>query len=294
MTELVRRFGLPLTGGMVLISALWVVVLVILPYIFMIDGSFRPNLTAEQVGGPQDRYTLANYVTLFTSTIHFQIFLRTIWGSAVVTLICLAVCYPIAYYLAQIAPERRVPFFLLLLIIPFWINEILRTFAWFIILAFNGPLNVMLKELGIIDRSIRWLSGSGGVMVGMVYAFILFMVFPLYNALQTLDHNQVEAARDLGAGTVRIHRRIVIPHAKPGIAVGSIMVFMLAASSYAVPSILGSPGTRWFTEIIYQWFFEGQNWPQGSAYAFLLLLLCMVFILIMMRVFKVGIADIAK
>jgi spermidine/putrescine transport system permease protein len=132
------------------------------------------------------------------------------------------------------------------------------------------------------------------VLVGMVYAFILFMLLPLYNALETLDRDQLEAARDLGAGTLRIHRRIVIPHAKPGIAVGCIMVFMLAVSSYAVPVILGSPGTRWFTEIIYQWFFEGQNWPQGSAYAFILLVLCLGFILLMMRLFRVGLADIAR
>lgn len=294
MSGLVRRFGLPLTAGMVLVSAAWVIVLVVLPYLFMVDLSFRPNLLPEQLGGPDDHYTLANYATLFANTIHFSIFVRTIWASALITLICLAVCYPVAYYLAQLAPPARVPLFLLLLIIPFWINEILRTFAWFVILAYQGPLNGLLRGLGIIDRPIRYLSGSGGVVVGMVYAFILFMVFPLYNALQTLDHNQVEAARDLGAGTLRIHRRIVVPHAKPGIAVGAIMVFMLAASSYAVPTILGSPNSRWFTEVIYQWFFEGQNWPQGSAYAFLLLLLCMAFILLMMRVFRVGIADIAK
>lgn len=294
MTELIRRHGLPLTFLMAAIVAVWILLLIVLPYLFMIDLSFRPNLLPAEQGGPKDTYSTSNYITLFTSTIHFSIFLRTIWGSALVTLICLAVCYPIAYYLAQLAPASRVPFLLLLLIIPFWINEILRTFAWFVILAYQGPLNGLLRGLGLIDRPIRWLSGSGGVLVGMVYAFILFMVFPLYNALQTLDRNQVEAARDLGAPAWRIHWRVVIPHAKPGIAVGCIMVFMLAASSYAVPFILGSPGTRWFTEIIYQWFFEGQNWPQGSAYAFLLLLLCMLFILGMMRVFKIGVADIAK
>ena len=294
MSELVRRYGFPLTGMMSAIVAVWVVLMVVLPYLFMVELSFKPNLLPEQVGGPLDHYTFGNYVTLFTNTIHFWIFVRTIWASALVTLLCLCVCYPIAYYLAQVAPEARVPLFLLLLIIPFWINEILRTFAWYIILSYSGPLNALLKSLGLIQRPIRYLSGSGAPIVGMIYAFILFMVFPLYNALQTLDHNQVEAARDLGAGTARIHRRVVIPHAKPGIAVGCIMVFMLAAGSYAVPLILGSPSSRWFTEIIYQWFFEGQNWPQGSAYAFLLLLLCLVFILVMMRLFKVGIADIAR
>jgi spermidine/putrescine transport system permease protein len=294
MALLLRRYGWPLTSAMALAVLVWVVLLVVLPYCLMVDYSFRPNLLPAELGGPLDHYTLENYVTLFTSSIHFGIFLRSIWGTALVTLVCLAVCYPVAFYLAQVAPRARVPFLLLLLVIPFWINEILRTFAWFIILAYQGPLNALLRWLGLIDQPIRFLSGSLPVLVGMVYAFILFMMLPLYNALETLDRDQLEAARDLGAGTIRIHRRIVIPHAKPGIAVGCIMVFMLAISSYAVPLILGSPGTRWFTEIIYQWFFEGQNWPQGSAYAFLLLVLCMAFILAMMRLFKVGLADIAK
>jgi spermidine/putrescine transport system permease protein len=294
MTALLRRYGLPLTGLMALTAAAWVLLLIVLPYFLMVDYSFRPNLLPAEIGGPKDHYTLENYATLFRNTVHFQIFWRSIWGTALITALCLAVCYPIAFYLAQVAPRARVPFLLLLLVIPFWINEILRTFAWFIILAYQGPLNALLLALGVIERPVRWLSGSAGVLVGMVYAFILFMLLPLYNALETLERDQLEAARDLGAGTLRIHRRIVIPHAKPGIAVGCIMVFMLAVSSYAVPVILGSPGTRWFTEIIYQWFFEGQNWPQGSAYAFILLVLCLVFILLMMRLFKVGLADIAR
>ncbi len=294
MSELLRRYGYSLTGYMLLATAAWLVLLVVLPYFLMVDLSFRPNLPAPQRGGPLDVYTLSNYETLFTSDIHFSIFLRTIWGSAVVTVICFFVCYPIAYFLAKGTTPERAALLLLLLIIPFWINEILRTFSWYIILAYQGPLNAILQFVGIIEKPIRWLAGSGAVMVGMVYAYLLFMVFPLYNALESLDKNQVEAARDLGAKTLRIHWRVVIPHAKPGIAVGCIMVFMLAASSYAVPAILGSPGTRWFTEIIYQWFFEGQNWPQGAAYAFILLLLCVVFIMLMMRLFKVGLADIAK
>lgn len=294
MRNLARRYGLPLTALMALASAAWVILLIALPYLLMVDYSFRPNLLPAELGGPKDVYTLQNYVALFTSTVHFGIFWRSIWGTALVTMLCLIVCYPVAFYLAQVAAPARVPFLLLLLVIPFWINEILRTFAWFVILAYQGPLNWLLLTLGLIDRPVRYLSGSAGVLVGMVYAFILFMMLPLYNALETLDRDQVEAARDLGAGTVRIHRRIVIPHAKPGIAVGCIMVFMLAVSSYAVPAILGSPGTRWFTEIIYQWFFEGQNWPQGSAYAFILLVLCLVFIILMMKLFRVGLTDIAK
>jgi spermidine/putrescine transport system permease protein len=294
MRFLIRRYGIVLTSWMVLACLVWIIGMVIMPNLLMVEVSFRLNLPRAEIGGPQDVYTLANYLTLLHNDIHYAIFFKTIWGSAVVTLLSLIVCYPIAYFLAQEAKGQAASLFLLMLVIPFWINEILRTFSWFIILAFQGPLNALLLALGVIDEPVRWLSGNGGVFIGMVYAYILFMLFPIYNAIESLDHNQVEAARDLGAPLWRTHWRVVIPHAKPGIAVGCIMTFMLAASSYAVPSILGGPGSRWFTEIIYDWFFDGQNWNQGSAYAFILLILCIVFIMGMMRTFKVRMEDIAR
>jgi len=294
MGALVRRYGLSLTGLILAVTAFWIVVMVIGPQLVMIEYSFRPNLPLNQRGGPDDVLTVANYATLAGNEIHRAIFFKTIWASALVTALTLVVCYPVAYYLAQVATPRQAPLFVLLLIIPFWINEILRTFAWWIILAYNGPLNQILLFLGLIDEPVRYLNGNAGVIVGMVYAYILFMVFPLYNAIESLDRNQIEAARDLGAPAWQIHRRIVIPHAKPGIATGCIMTFMLAAGSYAVPALLGSPGSRWFTEIIYNWFFEGGNWNQGAAYAFILLLLCLVFIFAAMKLFRVGLTDIAK
>ncbi len=294
MQYLIRRYGVALTGGMVLASAIWILGMVILPNLLMIELSFRPNLPHAEIGGPNDVYTVANYLTLIHNDIHYAIFFKTIWGSAIVTFCSFLVCYPIAYFLAQEAKGGSASVFLLMLVIPFWINEILRTFSWFIILAYRGPLNAALLWLGIIEEPVRWLTGNGGVVLGMVYAYILFMLFPIYNAIESLDHNQIEAARDLGAPAWRTHWRVVIPHAKPGIAVGCIMTFMLAASSYAVPSILGGPGSRWFTEIIYDWFFDGQNWNQGSAYAFILLILCIVFITAAMRAFRVRMEDIAK
>ncbi|CAO3448328.1 ABC transporter permease [Azospirillum sp.] len=294
MTEVLRRYGPVLTGVILLAVALWLALLVVLPQLMMIGFSFRPSLPPSKLGGPEDVFTVRNYLTLWTNQIHLAIFLKTIWASALVTATTLAVCYPVAFYLAQVAPKRRLPLLILMLVVPFWINELLRTFSWYIILAFNGPLNAILLNLGIIDEPRRFLGGDGGVIVGMVYVYILFMVFPLYNAIESLDRNQIEAARDLGAGWLRIHRRIVLPHAKPGIAVGCIMTFMLAAGSYAVPALLGGPNSRWFTEIIYNWFFEGGNWNQGAAYAFILLVLCIGFILGAMRLFRVGLADIAK
>ena len=106
--------------------------------------------------------------------------------------------------------------------------------------------------------------------------------------------NQIEAARDMGASWLKIHLRVVMPHAKPGIASGCTMVFMLTAGALAAPNILGGPSSLWFTQIIYQWYNTGGNWPQGSAYAFVLLVSCIIFVRLMMRIFKVGLGDIAK
>lgn len=302
VSELVRRYGLTLTALIAASTAVWLILLVILPNVMMVEYSFRPNLSAAARGGETDVYTLANYASLFNGIdlasgelpTDFRVFIRTLWGGALVTAIALVVCYPIAWFVAKVAKPQQAAVLLLLLVIPFWINEILRTFAWYIILSYQGPLNALLLEVGLLERPYRWLSGSAGVLVGMTYAFMLFMMFPLINALQTLDMNQVEAARDLGAPNWQIHRRVVIPHARPGIAIGCIMVFVLTVSSYIVPAVLGSPGTRWFTQTIYIWFFEGQDWNRGSAYAFILLALCIVFIMVIMRVFRVGLADIAR
>lgn len=294
MAEVFRRLG-PVVGGYVVATTgLWVVFLVVLPQLMMVDYSFRPALPPSQIGGPQDVYTLQNYLTLWENTIHRSIFIKTIWSSVLVTVLALLVCYPIAYHLAQVARGQAAALLVLGLVIPFWVNEILRTFAWFLILSRNGIVNNALLGLGLIDQPIRFIDGNAGVLIGMVYAYILFMVFPIYNAIESLDRNQIEAARDLGAPWWRIHWRIVLPHAKPGIAVGCIMTFMLAAGTIAVPRLLGGPRSRWFTEVIYSWFFDGGDWNQGAAYAFALLTLCVLFIFLMMRLFRVGLQDIAK
>ena len=142
---------------------------------------------------------------------------------------------------------------------------------------------------------IRFVASNGAVFAVMVYAYILFMVFPIYNTIETLDRNQIEAARDLGASTWRIHWRVVLPHAKPGIAVGAVMTFMLSAGSIAAPEIVGRGlHPDWFSQVIYQRFFESNNWNQGSAYALVLLVACVVFVLVVMKLFRVGIRDIAK
>ena len=294
MSELYRRYGKPLSYLMVLLTAFWLLALVVIPNLVLFQFSFKPYLPVDQLGGPLDVYSLRNYETFLNSPIHINVFFLTVLYSSFVTLLCLMICYPLAFYLAKIITPSNAPTIFLLLLIPLWVSEILRSFAWFIILSFQGPLNAMLLGLHVIDKPIRWLSCFNGVIIGLIYSYVLFMLFPIYNAVSSLDTNQIEASQDLGATTWRTHWRVVIPHSKPGIASGCVMVFMLCAGSVIVPSTLASTNSRWFTEIIQQWMFEGLDWNVGSAYAFLLLVLCILFVSIVMRVLNVRLVDIAK
>jgi spermidine/putrescine transport system permease protein len=294
MNELLRRYGLSLTVFFIVLTAIWLLVLVVLPYLYLFEASFRFYLPVDDIGGPKDVYTVSNYTTFFVTPIHRWVFLMTIVYSSAVTIICFIIAYPLAYYLAKVASNRLVPTLFLLLMVPMWVSEILRSFAWFIILSLKGPLNFALMGLGLMDEPYRWISGFQSVIIGLVYTYVLFMLFPVYNAIQSLDTNQIEAAQDLGSPWWRTHWRVILPHAKPGIASGSVMVFMLAAGSILVPSLLGSTTSRWFTEIIQQWMFESQDWNTGSAYAFLLLLLCTGFVSAVMRIFRVSLSDIAR
>lgn len=291
--EALRTFGgIGLAYILIAVGA-WLLFMVIVPQLIMIDFSLRPLLPLKDMGGPKDVWTLDNYMFLFRNALHRIIFLKTIWSSLLVTFFALAICYPISYYIAKVARGAAIGWLMIGLIIPYWINELLRLFAWQLILADSGILNQAMIWLGIIGEPLNFRAGNGAVIVGMAYAYVLFMVFPLYNALESLDKNQVEAARDLGASWLRIHRKIVIPHAKPGIAVGCIMTFMLSSGTIAAPQLLGSPSSFWFTELIYT-NFETANWNQGAAYATVLAVLSLVFVFLMLKVFKVSLKELSR
>jgi spermidine/putrescine transport system permease protein len=291
--EALKAFGGIGLAYILLALGAWLLFLILMPQLIMIDFSLRPLLPLRKIGGPEDFWTLKNYLYLFSNELHRTIFIKTIWSSLTITALALFICYPISFYMAKVARGVRLRWLLMMLIIPYWINELLRLFAWQLILADAGILNHFLTVLGVISEPINFRAGNSAVIVGMAYAYILFMVFPLYNSMESLDRNQLNAARNLGASWLRIHRRIVIPYAKPGIAVGCIMTFMLAAGSIAAPQLLGSPSSFWFTELIYT-NFETANWNQGAAYATVLAGLCLIFIFIMLKVFRVSLKELAK
>jgi spermidine/putrescine transport system permease protein len=311
MKDLLRRYGSTLTGLFILLTGFWLLALVILPNVSLFEQSFRPYLPAVEVGGERDVYSFDNYAKFVANPIettflgvdtsmpvHLISFLDTIIFSAVVTFICLILAYPLAFYLAKVASPQSLPTLLLLLFIPLWVSEALRAFAWYVILTFNGPLNALLTGIGLVERGIRWQQGVltdyDAIVIVLVYAYVLFMVLPIYTAIQSLDSNQIEAAEDLGSPWWRTHLRVVIPHAKPGIASGCVMVFMLSAGSLLVPTVVGSTKANWFPQTIYTWFNDAQDWQTGAAYSMIFLLLCILFVFAMMRVFGVKLSDIAK
>ena len=281
----------------------WLVFLIVIPQLYMLDLSFRPNLPPLLRGGADDVYTLSHYKHFLYGSetskdaynfVDIGVFLDTIITAILVTIINLCFCYPIAFYIAKLATPNTARLLVLALIIPFWINELLRSFAIRILFAGEGVINNILLELGLISTAVNFIALDIALYTGLTYAYILLMIFPLYNALETLDTNQLEAAKDLGSSTVRTHWRIVIPHAKAGIASGCTMVFMLTAGALATPVVLSSPNTYWFTQLIYQWFNMNDNWSLGSAYSIILLVVSVTFVLLMMRLFKVTIGEVVR
>ena len=246
----------------------------------------------DQVSTAPTRYWgLANYLRM--SGLHLRIFVWTLAASLAVTVIALVVCYPIAWAVATAEPKLRGPILLTGLIVPYAVNELLRIFAWLILLDREGVVNTLLQSVGL--PSIPFVETGSGVFITMVYTYVLFMVFPMLNSMETLERDQVEAARDLGASIPQIHRRVVIPHSRPGIAIGCIMVFMLAAGSYSVPWIMSrGVGGDWFTQLVYRQFYEANQWNVGAAYAVTLLIACLVFVLLVMKVMRVSLREIAR
>lgn len=301
--EFFQKNGTTVALFLIIAVGFWLFMMILLPQLFMLDFSIRANVPPPKFGTEEHYYTLEHYkymifgsaqATGSFNVIDLSVFYRTILAAICVTIIDVLLCYPIAYYLAHVASGAWGRLMVLSLIVPFWVNEILRAFAFKIIFGSTGIINNVLVAVGILDQPYDFIRNDVALWAGLSYAFILLMIFPIYNAVESLDKNQIEAARDLGSPWWRIHWRIVIPHAKPGISSGCTMVFMLTAGALAAPQILGGPGSLWFTQIIYQGFNQAGNWARGSAYAIILLISCIIFVLIMMKVFKVKFGEMMK
>lgn len=218
-------------------------------------------------GTPQ-AFTFDNYMRFFGDRIFWQPFFRTLTFAAVFTFCTLILTYPVAYFLARHVSRKNQMLMLLLLLIPFWVGEIVRTYAIMILLGNTGAVNLVLKWFGLIDQPIPFMYTSFSMGVGIVYLTALYMLLPLYSALEKLPQSMNEAAADLGAGAWTRFRRISLPLTIEGISSGCTLVFLISTGFYATPVLLGGPSTTVFAETIAGFFHvAGDQWPTGAAFA---------------------------
>jgi len=249
-------------------ALLWLLGLIVLPHVELAVLSLRARVAPRVY-----EWSLNQYATFFDEPLYWRTFVRTAVISALATAATLLLAFPIAWTIAKVAQGRVRAAMLVLCLIPFWVSEVVRTLGWMILLRESGVLPALLVRLGLAGVPPELLYHDATVLVALVYGSLLFMVVPLVGALDTLDDSLIEAAYNLGASGPSILRRIVIPHAAPGIAAGCIVVFMLTLGNYLTPTLLGGKNSLWFTEQVYTQFITRFNWEQGAAFGFLLLAL---------------------
>ena len=264
--------------GLIAPALLWLVLFFAVPLVIVFVYSFLTRGTYGQVIWD---FNLGNYVRVFDS-LYVRIFLRSLRVAALTTMLCLAVGYPLGYFIARRGPRRR-GILLLLLVVPFWTNFLVRTYAWRVILSNEGPINSLLMGLGLTNRPVPMLFTEFAVLVGLVYSYLPEMVLPIYAAVERLDFNLVQAAHDLYANDFQAFRRVVLPLTMPGILAGSILVFIPCLGAFVTPDILGGARTVMLGNLTQQQFLTARDWPFGSAVSFVLMAVMLVGTLIYFR-----------
>jgi len=245
---------------------LWMALIIVLPHLDLFLLSFHDSSSPGST-----RVTLDNYREFFGEPVYLLTLARTIVISILSTTLTLLISWPVAYYIAKIARGRSKKSLYMACLLPFWVGELVRVFGWMIILRETGLLSRFLQAIGVIHAPIEFLYNDAAMIVGLIYTSMLFMIVPLTSVLESLDDSLVEAGYDLGGNGFVVMRKIVIPHAMPGIVSGCIIVFMLNLGNYLTPTMLGGKSSQWFTEQIYTQFITRFNWELGSAFGFVLL-----------------------
>jgi spermidine/putrescine transport system permease protein len=259
------RWGLVVFLSQVLV---WLTLLILLPQVDMFIMAIRAENELGEMG-----FSLGNFKLFFMEPLYWRTFARTAAFSVIVTFLTFLITMPVAFYITKVVSTRFQGFLSVLVLMPFWVSELVRVYGWMILLRESGIINHFLIRLGLLEQPVEMLYNDVTMVMGLVYTSMLFMLVPLLSALESLDNNLLEAAYDLGGNVWSISRKIVIPHCLPGIVSGSIVVFMLTLGNYLTPNLMGGKNGLWFTEQIYNQFIASFNWNQGSAFGFLLLIL---------------------
>lgn len=267
------RFAIP--------YVIWMALFVVAPIIMVVIYAFSAS-----VGG----FTLDNFAKMGTYTV---VFTRSFKLALIATAICVLIGYPVSYKMSKEGPRfQRLA--MVLIMLPMWINFLLRTYSWMAILENNGLLNQLFRKIGLIalynnifgtDISFfRMINTQGAVVLGMVYNYLPFMILPIYSVIIKLDHSLLEAARDLGAGSMTVFRRVILPLSLPGVVSGITMVFVPSVSTFAISRMLGGGTELLLGDLIERQFLGGAYNPQlGAAISLVMMIIVLVCMLVMNR-----------
>jgi putrescine transport system permease protein len=270
------------------VPSIWLLALFAIPFGIVLKISFSEVRLAMPPVAPlfeagAAHLHLENYAFLFTDPLYVRSYLYSLQVAAVATLLCLLIGYPMAYAIARSGATTR-NVLLMLIVLPFWTSFLLRVYAWMGLLKNNGVINNVLLYLGVIHKPLVLLNTDFAVYIGIVYSYLPFMILPLYSNLEKHDVTLLEAAADLGAHPFTVFRRITLPLSLPGVAAGSLLVFIPAVGEYIIPSLLGRSDQLMIGRVLSDEFFENRDWPVASAVAILMLLLLVVPIMLFQRI----------
>lgn len=243
--------------------AVWMVLFIVLPMLLI--GYY--SLTSQDGG-----FSLENF-RLLAQPIYYKVLANSLVLALICTILCLLLGYPFAYFLVNKDISKSASL-MILIVVPMWMNFLLRTYAWVVLLEQNGPINMLLTRLGLGTLDILYTPAA--VVLGMVYNFLPFMVLPIYTVLSKMDQSYVEAAQDLGAGNARVFFKVVLPLSLPGIVSGITMTFMPAASTFIISRLLGGGKTVLFGDLIENQFLLVGNRHFGSALSLVLMALVLI------------------
>lgn len=257
--------------GLLFPAGFWLFFFFLVPLGIVLAYSFAQR---GVYGGIEWAFSLENYARAL-DPLYVKILWRSLGMALFTTIFCLLCGYPFAYFIA-FAPARLKNLLLILLIIPFWTNFLIRTYAWIVILQEEGLINSLLLSIGVIRQPLNLLYTPTSVMLGMVYGYLPFMVLPLYSSLEKLQPALLEASMDLGANRLKTFLHVTLPLTAPGIAAGIVLVFIPTIGEFIIPDILGGAKTVLIGNLITNQFLTARDWPFGAAITFIVVLFVLV------------------
>lgn len=249
----------------------WLVLFVVAPTFMLVAVSFADR---DSLGRIVYDFSLRNYIRAF-DWVWMKILLESLWYALLTTIFCLGIGYPVAYAIGR-ASERWRKLLLVLVMVPFWTNFLIRTYAWIAILSKEGLLNSLLVSAGIFAEPVAILYTPFAIVLGLVYNFLPFMILPIFTSVEKLDAVLIDAAHDLGAGPLRAFFKVILPITLPGIKAGIMMVFVPSIAMFAITTLMGGGTNPTIGEVIFKQFTSGRNQPFGAALGTILLVIFLV------------------